>query len=127
MLKVYPPKDIRSYETKFLGPFTKRECICLTAIIIEALIFGPILAMFNIDIIYKCFIFLVLIIPAILFGWYKPQGIPFETYLTRIVYLQFLTPKRRRYDEENEIRRLTGQSRETPPKKIKYDKNAKRY
>lgn len=127
MIKVDIPRDIRSYEPKFLGSFTKRECISLTSMVIIALIFYPILSIFISDIVVKCFVLLALMIPSILFGWYNPQGIPFETYLTRIVYLHFLTPKRRRYDEENEIRRLTGQHREMPPQKVKYDKHVKKY
>ena len=36
MLQIQIPKDIREYETKFIGPFTARQCICIViAAVIE--------------------------------------------------------------------------------------------
>jgi hypothetical protein len=103
MITVEMTDDIRQYETKFLGPFTLRQTICVglgAAIAIPIALLLP----FE-DISNKLFVAFFIAMPFILCGWIKPAGMHFEVFSMRILYSSVLTPKKRRVRAQNSYRK----------------------
>lgn len=105
MIEVDMLDDIRSFKTKFLGPFTKRQCICvaLAAPVLALSLYLTLgIAEMSIDtaITVSC-------VPAGVIasaGWLTISNMPLEQYLVKLVYRTFLTPKVRKYKTKLPIR-----------------------
>lgn len=89
-------KDVGSYEAKFIGPFTKRQDICIA-------LAAPVCWWIYFDlapIISKDIAGFLVFIPAVLaalFGWVKPYGMPMERFLRSVFISMFLAPAHRKY------------------------------
>lgn len=101
MITVEMPQDIRKFEPKFMGNFTLRQTVCIG---IGAIIALPVAALIPVSIMTKFVIAMVIIIPFLLAGWMKPEGMHFEIFAMRMIYYNFLTPKIRKVKIRNSYR-----------------------
>ena len=98
MIEVQMSDDIRKYEPKFVGPFNKRQFICV-AIGAGIGVLGALISPG--DAYVKVGVFLVLtLIPASL-GYINPNGTYAEIFIARLIYKFFLAPGKRKYKREN--------------------------
>lgn len=91
--------DIRRFQTKFMGPFTKRQLICLIIAVVCAI---PVLLLLDIEIRMRGFVALFFAMPAIICGFVKFDGVNPEVLALRWIY-RLLYP-RRVFKNENEYR-----------------------
>ena len=104
MVNIQITKDIRSYQPKFIGPFTFRQAVCLciaVAINIAGIVFQTnVLGLSQDDVNFIPQIILSVI--PMFFGWgedalkMKP-----ETYLRRVLRNMLVIPKNRPYRTRN--------------------------
>ena len=100
MIKLEVPKDIRRYETKLIGPFTTRQLICFVAAV--AIAFGVYTLLNGLVPRDVAFILIIIIcIPLILCGWFKPYGMHFEQFAKVAFTTTFVSPAVRKYVIEN--------------------------
>ena len=97
MIQVQMSDDIRKFETKFLGPFTKRQLIC---IIIGIVCIIPVFLFVKLEYPPKAFIMLFVAMPAFICGFTKMDGVNPEVWLMRMFYL-WIHP-RRKYKSVNQ-------------------------
>lgn len=90
------PDDIQKYEPKLIGPLSKRQLLSIVpaAVIAVAAFYGigdalPTEA--------KLFITMIIGVPFLLVGWYKPYGLPFEDFVKTVAVSMVLSPKHRKY------------------------------
>lgn len=100
MIEVKIPKEINTYEAKLIGPFTARQTIAL-AIALPAcvILYNSLGKVLPIDTVVG-----VLFIPgglAFLFGWFKPYGMHFEQFMSKVFISAFVAPSKRKYKTEN--------------------------
>lgn len=102
-IEIEIPKDITKYESKLIGPFTTRQTVCIVPAV--ALGIFAFVGLKNIIPSQDIRIGLVIIsvLPFLLFGWYKPYGLPFEQFLKTAFISNVLAPKNRKYKTENTI------------------------
>lgn len=97
MIETKVPKDIRSYKTKIIGPFTLRQLLCIiVAAIVDILIYSLISFMeikLNATMIIYGVIFINLPILAFII---EPQGMPMEKYIQSVLLVNFTKPSKRR-------------------------------
>lgn len=100
MIELEVPKDIRRYEAKLFGPFTTRQLICFViacAVAFVALKFlGELMPQ---D--YAFFFIIIIDLPVLLCGWFKPYGMPFEKFAKVAFTTTFISPPARKYVIEN--------------------------
>lgn len=100
MIEIRTIKDINSYETKLVGPFTGRQALCLAiAVPVGWKLYAMISPFVSTDVATS-----LLFIPAViayLFGWYKPYGMPLEKFLRSIFVTTVLAPSHRVYKTVN--------------------------
>lgn len=102
MIELEVPKDIRRYEAKLFGPFTTRQLICFA--IAVAIAFGLYFVLGDIlprDATYLLII--IVCIPFLLCGWYKPYGMHFEQFVRVAFVTTFVSPAVRKYVIENKF------------------------
>lgn len=100
MIELEVPKDIRKYEAKLFGPFTTRQLICfIIACIVAFFVYQFVGALIPRDVI----IFLIIIVdlPVLLCGWFKPYGMAFEKFAKTAFTTSFVSPAVRKYVTEN--------------------------
>lgn len=100
MIEVEIPSDIKEFEPKLIGPFTKRLLICAIGIVVTSLVGYLILDKFF-DNGLRIVIPLVFDIPWALIAAYKPYGMKFEKYFVSQLYTTIIPPKHRKYKVEN--------------------------
>ncbi len=103
MVSVEMNDDIRKFETKLIGPFTKRQTICFVVGIAYSL---PVAMLVPTSLTNKIFIGLILAIPALICGYAKMDGMYMESLFFRVIYLLFLTPSKRKYVTVNSFREM---------------------
>ena len=111
MIEVPVLKDIRAYKTKVVGPFSTRELIC---------------AIIAIGCAYACyfvqtkllgmeemngFVVMLAALPGALFGWVRPYGLNFESYMKAVFIDSVLAPKVRPYKPENPYYKIMKSSK----------------
>lgn len=106
MIEIRIPKDVRKYEPKLIGPFNKRQAICLGIFTPVMLVLFNIVSPFfgNTIAAYTCFPVAGL---AYLFGWVKPYGMGFEQFLASTFINNMLAPSNRKVVEKNYYAILT--------------------
>lgn len=100
MIELEVPKDIRKYEAKLFGPFTTRQLICFViACVVAFFVYQIVGALIPRDVI----IFLIIIVdlPVLLCGWFKPYGMAFEKFAKTAFTTSFVSPSVRKYVTEN--------------------------
>jgi len=94
------PKDIRKYESKFVGPFTLRQTICVViAAVCSLLTYNTVGKLFIQDV--RAFLCFVSAVPGVAFGWIKPYGMSLENFLQVVIITMFLAPTKRVYKTIN--------------------------
>ena len=107
--------DIRKYEVRVAGPFTKRQLIYLLISILYALPIAINLPIMWVNkITAGCFIAM----PGFVCGYVKIDGTPLEIFVLRLIYKFFLTPAKRKYKRKL----LKPRRKITDTKKIRYSK-----
>lgn len=100
MIEVEIPNDIKEFEPKLIGPFTKRLVLCLVGMAIIS--FG---GYFILDKFFdngiRVLVPLIFDLPLILLAAYKPYGMKFEQYVMSQLYTTIIPPKHRKYKTEN--------------------------
>lgn len=99
-IEIKIPKEINKYEAKFIGPFTLRQTVSLGICLPVGV---------GLFVLLKPYVgsdlagFFVVPPAAIgyLFGWYRPYGMKFETYLKTAFINSFVAPSKRLYKTEN--------------------------
>lgn len=97
MIESKMPKDIRTYKTKLIGPFTARQLLCIgVMIIVDFMLYNLVVIPLHLssDLVIYGLIFIDLSIGA--FGWAEVSGMPLEIYLRDVVLKQFLAPMKRK-------------------------------
>lgn len=111
MFEIQIPKDIRTYDAKLIGPFTTRQTICVGIGSLLAIIAYNTIGQF-VSQDLRIFICLVVVLPALLAGWVKPYGMPFEKYALVILTTHILAPKYRKYKTINAFEMKTPEEKE---------------
>ncbi len=107
MIEIKIPKDIREYDAKLIGPFSLRQTICIAIAAVLAIVsYSTIGRLLPQD--FKILLCLVISLPALLCGWYKPYGLPFEKYAQIVLITSILAPKHRKYQTENAFEQMTA-------------------
>ena len=129
MISVPITMDVRKYEVKFLGPFNKKQTICLGITGLLGLI--P-FAVKPLHIYVKLGILTVLLILGFFAGTIKIAEMPFEVLIIRLLLLNVLGKPKRALKTTNEYSKLRTdikkmQEKErinkmTPAQKKKYKK-----
>ena len=99
-INIVIPKDITKYEAKLIGPLTTRQTVCAVP--------ACVLGIFAFMVLSKyatrdtaIFASMIIIVPLILLGWYKPYGIPLEKFIKTIFVTMVMAPKNRKYKTYN--------------------------
>lgn len=103
MIEVVMNKDVRQNETKFIGPLSLRKTITLGLAVCVGV---PIFMVLPFDLMTRFMIAFIIAMPIGLCGWVKPFGLPFEYFLVKMIYLNFLTPPKRKARPKNIYREL---------------------
>lgn len=96
------PENIKDFEPALIGPFTKRQILCLAGAVGLGLAIVFLTSSFlSLDI--RMFLVVLVASPLILVGWYKPYGLPFEKFAKVVLNSMILAPKHRKYKSERLI------------------------
>lgn len=98
MITVEMNKDVRTFDPKILGPFTRRQ---LLSLVIAAAYAIPVAIAVPGDSMIKVLIGCVLAIPAILCGFIDILGLPLLQFVTYCVIPSIVNPKVRKFKSEN--------------------------
>lgn len=123
MIETKVPKDIRSYKTKIIGPFSLRQLICLVvAILVDGLAYLIISSMgikLSMNLVIYGVMFIDLPILAFII---EPQGMPMEKYIQKVLLTGFLKPSKRKAEtllyEDQKKTPLTKKEKKERIKKI---------
>lgn len=131
MIEIRIPKEINTYEAKFIGPFTLRQSVCLLiALPICVVLYNVLKPYCPLDTVG--FVMLLPASIAYLFGWFKPYGLKFEKFLENVFISAFVAPSKRKYCTENyyaiiaeqirkdELLELENVNKKNKKKKTKY-------
>lgn len=126
MIEGKVPKDIRSYKTKIIGPFTVRQAACIFIMIaVDFIFYSTIWKSFYLSSDFLIYGVIFLDVPIAMFGWLEPMGMPLESYLKKILIRTFIAPTKR--TEKTNIYRMeqTGNTKEEPKNKKERKKKKK--
>ena len=100
MIEAYVEQDIGSYQSKFIGPLTFRQTVCLSVgVTICWAMYQHLTPLLSRDAVG----FLVAI-PAFLcaaIGWCRPYGMKTEQYLKALIFCRILYPRKLQYKVVN--------------------------
>lgn len=114
MIAISVPKDIRKTSVKFIGPFTKRNCIFLLPVLISTMICYPLLGIEGINYIAMTAMILIDGI-SIVFGFFDFFGLPSYIFFLEVIIPWVLGNQKRPYATKNTYEIFTKQH------KITYD------
>lgn len=92
-------KDVRTFDPKIMGPFTRRQLIALCVAAAYAI---PIAILIPGDAMAKVLVGCILAIPAILCGFVDVLGLPLLQFITYCVIPSIINPKVRKFRSENQ-------------------------
>ena len=96
MIETKVPKDIRSYETKIIGPFTMRQTIAIgIMVLVDILLFLWVLRPMKVSANAMVYVLMFFDIPVAAFGFIKVMGMPLEKYLRSYIIYTLLAPAKR--------------------------------
>lgn len=98
MIEIEMNKDVRTFDPKILGPFTRRQLISLVIAAGYAL---PIAIAVPEDPMTRVILGCILAIPAILCGFIDILGLPLLQFITYCVMPSIINPKVRKFRSEN--------------------------
>lgn len=100
MIEVQMSKDIRDYEPKVMGPFTRRQLICVGIGCAVGIPIG--LSLPFSELLFKVIAAVCIVVPIAMCGWVSLYGMHLEQFALYIIRHKYLTPTVRKY-------RTTGQ------------------
>jgi len=100
MAYVSVPKDLTNIKTKFVGNFTKRQCLCFGLGVLVGFP-GYFIARAAIGTTPAFYVLLALMAPFFLFGIMEKDGLPLEVYLINMIRHNIAYPQIRTYESEN--------------------------
>lgn len=109
MIESKMPKDIRSYKTKLIGPFTGRQLICIgIMLVVDFLLFELVILPLNLSLNFVIYGLVFIDLPIGAFGWLEINGVSLEVYIKDIGIKTFLSPAKRKpkniiYEKKQEI------------------------
>lgn len=107
MIKMPVPKEIRQYETKFIGPLTARQTVCLgIAAPLVILICYLLCSKLGMQWKYAMYCSTPVIIVCMAFTT-KPYGVKFEKYAFDYIVDNFIAPPKRKYETENYYQKIS--------------------
>jgi len=116
-------KDITKYKTKFIGPLTLRQAVCVFIIaLIDIPAFLILSKFFVMSFVMPCLVFLA--IPPGLCGFYSPYDMPFEKFVLSIIQTQIISPTIRRYKGKSDVEQYIEAQNGIPSANFKKKKNA---
>lgn len=119
MIEVKMPKNILTYKTKVIGPLTLKQLICFIIVgAMDFLVFVTILKPLQVSEEIMLYVWMLVDIPILLFGYYEPMGLPLEKYLKMVYNTALLAPKYRK-----NVRILY----KAKPSVVKKEKKSKKY
>ncbi|MDO4647076.1 MAG: PrgI family protein [Eubacteriales bacterium] len=127
MISVEMPRDVREFEPKVIAGFTTRQLICIGALCLYDI---PIALLLPGDIMIKLIVAIILAVPAVLCGWVKLFGMPFEKFLLQILIPTMFNPSIRRYRTENAfdaLRLPEDASKDAEHTSVKYSREYRPY
>lgn len=101
MIEVQMSKDIKEYEPKIIAFFTRRQVICIIIAACYAIPLYFLLDYLELEISVSIPIVGVSLLPAIVCGWVKMYGMPFETFFFKCILPSLFYPTKRRYEDKN--------------------------
>ena len=100
MLEMKIPKDVRRYETKFIGPLTGRQLIlasvAVSAVLVVTFLINPMLPA-DLGRVVQ----VLVAAPFICAMFFKPYGMPLEKFAVIFLYSYLLSPPIRKYSNKN--------------------------
>lgn len=100
MIETKVPKDVRAYKTKIIGPFTLRQIVCFVAAALFDGIIYLLSVAFGIELNMQIVIYgLIFINMPILMFVLEPQGMPMEQFLSKVVFMNFVKPNKRKAEK----------------------------
>ena len=100
MAYVSVPKDLTNIKTKFIGNFTKRQCVCFGLGVLVGFP-GYFIAKAAVGTTPAFYVLLVLMAPFFLFGIVEKDGLPLEEYLLNFIRHVFVYPQIRICETES--------------------------
>lgn len=101
MLEIEMSKDIRDFQPRILGPFTKRQIVCVVLGISVVAILLPIVKIE--DIALRVLVLALFAVPFILCGWVTLFGMPLEQFALQVLKSTILAVPVRKYKTENKF------------------------
>lgn len=102
MAYVDVPKDLTNIKTKFIGNFTKRQCVCFGMGIVVG--FPGYFIIRSLAGTTPAFYSLIaLMAPFFLFGIMEKDGLPLEVYLLNFIRHRYAYPQVRLMENENMV------------------------
>lgn len=99
MIETKVPKDVRSYKTKIIGPFTLRQILCIVAAALLDIFVYFIISTLEIKLNATMVIYgVVLINLPVLAFIIEPQGMPMEKFIQKVLLVNFTKPAKRRVE-----------------------------
>lgn len=106
------PKDIRKFEPKFLGPFSKRQAMAvIPAGIIAAALYTGLQDFVNPDALMG--LIATIDIPIVMCGFLDMYGMPLATYAKEVAINKLFAPRNRPYATKNTFAGYAEQTRIT--------------
>lgn len=97
MIETKMPKDIRTYKTKLIGPFTMRQIICVAVMtVVDITLYALVIQPFQLSTEFIIYGLILVDVPIGAFGWIEPQGLPLEKYLKNVLLRSFIAPVNRK-------------------------------
>lgn len=103
MVSIKMTPDIKGYSPKIIGPFSARQCVSLGVAIVGGFIISMQATFLSLD--YRLYLLIPFAIIAILFGWVRLYGMPFEKFVLHLLK-KARVPKTRRYVTINTFGKL---------------------
>ena len=100
MAYVSVPKDLTNIKTKFIGNFTKRQCVCFGLGVVVGFP-GYFIARAAIGTTPAFYALIALMAPFFFLELWKKDGLPLEEYLLNFIRHRFAYPQIRTMETEN--------------------------
>lgn len=124
MIETKMPKDIRSYKTKLIGPFTMRQIICVAVMaVVDFILYALVIQPFQLQAEFIIYGLIFVDVPIGAFGWIEPQGLPLEKYLKDVLLRSFIAPVKRKPQRILYEERLSAEKPKGTKKKAKKNQN----
>lgn len=127
MIETKMPKDIRSYKTKVVGPFTLREAFCIFLMIIANIIlYALVIRPLNLPLEFTVYGFFLVCVPFVAIGWWEVSGMPLEKYFTNVILRMLASPVKRKVSSPINVTKVTSIENEDCEQKTKSKKKNKK-